>query len=277
MRENPLKKHFRKPEIFIELPSKGRYWPEGSLNLPVTSELPVFSMTAIDELYLLTPDALMNGDALVSMIENCVPNILNGWDIPSIDLETILVAIRIASVGDKLTIESVCPMCSESREYEIDLKSLVLQDNANVWDEKIEIKGLIFRFKPVNFRKNNEYNQKIFEVRKRLQQLPSVENDDDKEKITNQIMNEFNHYELSMLSESILSITAEDQEVFENELILDFIKNCDKKIYSKLKHHIEKLKDSTKFQDVTLNCTDCSHQYVTGISLDYTSFFELGS
>lgn len=277
MRENPLKKYFRKPEIFIELPSKGRYWPERSLNLPVTGELPVFSMTAIDELYLLTPDALMNGDALVSMIENCVPNILNGWDIPSIDLETILVAIRIASVGDKLTIESVCPMCSESREYEIDLKSLVLQEDANVWDEKIEIKGLIFRFKPVNFRKNNEYNQKIFEVRKRLQQLPSVENDDDKEKITNQIMNEFNHYELSMLSESILSITAEDQEVFENELILDFIKNCDKKIYSKLKHHIEKLKDSTKFQDVTLYCTDCSHQYVTGISLDYTSFFELGS
>lgn len=277
MSENPLKKHFRKPEIFITLPSNGKYWPAGSLHLPASGEIPILSMTAIDELYLLTPDALINGDAIAKMIENCAPNIVNAWDCPSIDLETILVAIRIASVGEKLSIESTCPTCSEAHEYDIDLKSLVLQEDPLIWSKNLEINELIFKFSPPSFLQTNNYNQKLFEVRKRLQQVPEIEDNDAKETITNQIMNEFNLLDLNLLVECILSICTEECEVVDKEFISEFINNCDKKIYSKLRTHVEKLKDSTKFKDVLIDCADCSHQYTTSISLDYTSFFELGS
>ena len=45
---NPLKKYFRQPKLYINLPSKGKFYPAGSLNMPETGELPVFPMTAKD-------------------------------------------------------------------------------------------------------------------------------------------------------------------------------------------------------------------------------------
>lgn len=277
MSDNPLRKHFRKPEIFITLPSNGRYWPEGSLVLPVTGELPVLSMTANDELYLLAPDALINGDAIVSMIENCVPNIKNAWETPSIDLESILVAIRIASVGEKLSIESKCPNCSEEREYDVDLKALILKNDPEIWQQELEINNLIFRFRPLSFAKFNHYNQKLFEVRKQLQQVPDLEDLDQKDQITNQIMNEFNRLDLEFLIDCITAVSIEDQVVTQTEYIREFVLNCDKRVYGKLRDHVEDLKESTRFRDIQINCGDCGHEYTTGISLDYTSFFELGS
>jgi bacterioferritin-associated ferredoxin len=277
MNDNPLKNHFRKPEIFISLPSNGKYWPEGSLNFPATGEMPVLSMTASDELYLLTPDALINGDAIVSMIQNCVPGIINAWHTPSIDLETILVAIRIASVGEKLAIESTCAKCSETQEYDVDLRLLVLQQDPSVWSQRMTIDQLTFDFKPLNFEKINSYNQKIFESRKKLQQVSDLEDFDTRDHTANQIMNEFNNIDLQMLIDSIAAVQVGEVKVTDRTHIHEFILNCDKKIYSKLRSHADKLKDSTKFQDVKIDCTQCGFQYTTGISLDYSSFFALGS
>ena len=55
---NPLKQYFRQPAIYIRLPSQGKNYPEGSLNMPPTGELAVYPMTAIDEITYRTPDAL---------------------------------------------------------------------------------------------------------------------------------------------------------------------------------------------------------------------------
>ena len=70
---NPLKQFFRQPAIYMRLPSQGEYWPEGSIALPENKELPVYPMTAIDEITYRTPDALFNGQAVVNVIKSCVP------------------------------------------------------------------------------------------------------------------------------------------------------------------------------------------------------------
>jgi hypothetical protein len=70
---NPLAKHFRQPAIYLRLPSQGQYWPENAITLPVTGELPVYPMTTKDEITLRTPDALINGTGVVSVIESCIP------------------------------------------------------------------------------------------------------------------------------------------------------------------------------------------------------------
>ncbi|MFZ9751439.1 MAG: hypothetical protein ACO3CN_04985, partial [Candidatus Nanopelagicales bacterium] len=55
---NPLARYFRKPAIYIRLPSNGEYWPTGSIEMPENRELPVYPMTAADEITYRTPDAL---------------------------------------------------------------------------------------------------------------------------------------------------------------------------------------------------------------------------
>ena len=79
---NPLSGHFRQPAVFLKLPSEGRYWQSGSINMPANGEIGVMPMTAKDEIMLRTPDALMNGQGVVSVIESCVPAIQNAWSIP---------------------------------------------------------------------------------------------------------------------------------------------------------------------------------------------------
>ena len=103
---NPLAKHFRQPVLYIKLPSNGRWWPEGSVDIPVTGEIPVYSMTAKDEITMKTPDALMNGSSTVHVIESCCPSIHNAWKMPAIDLDSILIAIRIASYGKEMEFTS---------------------------------------------------------------------------------------------------------------------------------------------------------------------------
>ena len=83
MADNPLKGYFRRPSIYIKLPSGGNYWPQGMLEMPENGELPVYPMTAIDEITYRTPDALFNGQALVDVIQSCIPAIKNAWAIPS--------------------------------------------------------------------------------------------------------------------------------------------------------------------------------------------------
>ncbi len=98
---NPLAKHFRQPKLYVNLPSGGMFYPQGSLEPTETGEFPVYAMTAKDELMFKTPDALLNGQSTVSVIQSCIPNIKNAWHIPSIDIDAILVAIRMATYGEK--------------------------------------------------------------------------------------------------------------------------------------------------------------------------------
>ena len=64
MAGNPLEGYFRKPAIFIELPSRGNYYKDKP-KLSADNELAVFGMTANDELHLKNPDALLIGEVII--------------------------------------------------------------------------------------------------------------------------------------------------------------------------------------------------------------------
>ncbi len=114
---NPLRRFFRQPAIYIRLPSQGNFYPEGTLDMPANGEIPVYPMTALDEITYRTSDALFNGAALISVIQSCIPAIKDAWKVPNIDMDTLLVGIRIASVGDEMEVESVCRHCEHENAF----------------------------------------------------------------------------------------------------------------------------------------------------------------
>ena len=73
---NPLQQFFRQPKIYISLPSKGVYYPPGVFQGDY-SNVPIMSMTGMDEIIMKTPDALFNGEAAYKVIESCCPFIKN--------------------------------------------------------------------------------------------------------------------------------------------------------------------------------------------------------
>ena len=85
---NPLNKYFRQAAIHITLPSNGDY-PPHVVTPSATGEFPVMPMTAKDEIKFKTPDALMNGQGVVDVIQSGIPNIKDAWQIKSHDVDTI--------------------------------------------------------------------------------------------------------------------------------------------------------------------------------------------
>ena len=122
---NPLHKYFRQPKIYINLPSNGNWYPEGAIEKTENNEYPVFAMTAKDELAFKTPDALLNGQSVVTVVQSCVPNIKDAWNMPTIDVDALLIAIRIATYGEKLEIKTKVPVAGTDRAFDLDLRMLL--------------------------------------------------------------------------------------------------------------------------------------------------------
>lgn len=271
---NPLFKHFRQPAIYLRLPSQGRFWPEGSIDIPPTGEIPVYPMTVKDEITIKTPDALMNGVGVVDTIQSCCPNIKNAWKIPASDLDAILIAIRMASYGAEMDIENVCPECNETTANVIDLRMLL--DNLKIPDyTPVKIEDLTFNFKPQAYETMNNTNMMVFEQRKLLDAITNSElSDEEKTAQFNLIfpkLTEMNVLALVYCIESI--ITSEGKEVTEFRFIKEFIENCDRNVYAEIKSKIEAFVQSTKPDQLEIECSECKKIYKSELNFDNANFF----
>jgi hypothetical protein len=271
----------RQPKIYISLPSQGKYWTPGSIEIPETGQLPVYSMTAKDELMLKTPDALMNGQAVVDVIQSCVPNIRNGWACPSIDLDMILVAIRIATFGETMPISYNVPVINEEGEYEVPLHTFVDQLSQVQWIEQVALDDdLIVFVKPLNYKHMSNISQKSFETNK-IMQIASDDSLTDQEKVqmVTASFKTLTDLTTDMLVSSIFKIKTLDAEVTEPRFIREFIENADKSVVDTIQKHINDMKAQNDLKPLVFQTTDEQREqgapetYEVPINFDQSSFF----
>jgi hypothetical protein len=274
MSTNPLTQYFRQPAIYVKLPSNGKYYPDGAVTMPANRELPVYPMTAIDEIAYRTPDALFNGSAVISVIKSCIPCIVDPWNIPAMDVDTILVAIRIASYGHNMEISTTCPHCQTEADYAMDLR--VVMDRMKTPDYSVTVSSgdLEIFFKPMTYKNLNENNQKQFEEQKMLQVLPAADMPDaQKMSALSTALMKITEITINAVAQSISAVKTPDALVSEPEFIVEMLKNCDRRLYAKIRDHIIDVKAASEIQPMIVKCTDCSQEYQQTVTLDMTSFF----
>jgi len=237
---NPLKKYFRQPKLYMTLPSKGKYYPEGALEPTENNEYPVFSMTAKDELAFKTADALMNGQSTVDVIQSCIPNIKNAWMMPSLDLDAALIAIRIATFGEYMTITSSVPGINETRDFSTDLRPLLEQYRDIEFNDTVYVDDFLIKIRPIN---NKEFTQsaiKTFEE-ERVFAIVNDENTSDEEKINqfNKSFKKLTELTVGMMLSSIQSIEIGEDKVTNPHQIKEFIENADRTFYNLVSSQIE--------------------------------------
>jgi hypothetical protein len=255
---NPLANFMRQPKIYIKLPSGGEFWPAKSINMPENGELPVYSMTARDELLFKTPDALMNGQSMVDVMQSCMPNIKNAWDCPTIDLDTILIAIRLATYGEKMPFKHTIPNTTEEVDYEIDLRVLLDQQQANIWMDQVVINpDFIIFVKPLTFRHMTQTSIKSFETT-RILNMVNDENISDEKKLEmfNSSFNNLTKVTVDLMTESIYKIIVNNEEVTNHKHISEFVANADKEIFDLVQKHLNSLKDHNEMKPLTFNTTE---------------------
>ena len=275
---NPLKQYFRQPAIYIRLPSDGQFYPDDALNMPANKEIPVYPMTAIDEITYRTPDALFNGQAMYNVIQSCVPSILDPWSIPAMDVDTILISVRIASYGHEMEFGTQCPKCQHTSDQTIDLRQILERIRRPDYSKKIQSRDMEIYFRPMTYRNLNENNQMQFEQQKIIQVLPDADMAEN-EKLTTigEALKRITDITVHALAQSIAVIKTPDAIVTEPEFIEDFFKNCDRSLFNQVKDHIIDLKGEAEIQPMKVTCPECQNQYDQLITLDMTSFFGVAS
>lgn len=278
MSNNPLKQYFRQPAIYIKLPSQGNFYPPGTLDMTQTGEIPVLPMTAIDEITYRTPDALFNGQATINVIESCCPNIKNGWSVPAMDVDTILVAIRIASYGHDMEFGTQCPNCNNESEHTLDLRSVLDRMRAPDYSKSINAGDVEIFFRPMTYKNLNDNNQTQFEQQRLLQMIPdSTVPEAQKMSALGDALKKITDVTVKALSYSIAAVKTPTAMVSEQEFIEEWLKNCDSITFSRIRDHIINIKEQSELQPLKITCDKCSNEYEQNITLDMASFFESAS
>ena len=278
METNPLKQYFRQPSIYIQLPSGGRFYQEGSLEPTANNEYPVLPMTTLDEITYRTPDALFNGNAVNSVIESCVPNIKHAWGMPAMDIDTILIAIRIATYGHEMDINTTCPSCANEDEYGVDLRTVMETIGRPDYNNGIDVGELKVFLKPMSYQQINENSMAQFADQKTMTMLQQASAEDETRlKEIGDMLKKITMFTTQALAQSIAMVQTPQVRVVEQEHINEWLANCDRKVFSVIRDQIIKIKKQAEMQPLHIKCTSCGNEYDQQFTLDMSNFFGAAS
>lgn len=278
-KESPLKKYRRQPKLFIDLPSKGKYSPSGTVYNDVYTQLAVFSMTANDEILFKTPDALINGEATAKNISSCIPSIIDPWRIPTIDLDTILISIRMATYGNSMRVQSSCPHCKEKNAYDIDLQKLLEYYSTLEYHDVVTVDRFVFNLKPLNYKQLTESKKTSVQLSRAInQQAIKIENEEARNEFVDDILQKIAEEGVKIIFQTINSIEVDGAIETDKNEIMEFLSNQDLSVFRGIKNHIEhnSKKWRTPSQKVVCGNEKCKKEHSIVVSLDQSDFFGNG-
>ncbi len=278
---NPLNKYFRQAAIHITLPSDGDY-PPHVVTPSATGEFPVMPMTAKDEIKFKTPDALMNGQGVVDVIQSCIPNIKDAWQIKSYDVDTILIAIRIATYGETMDLQFNVPKINEQVTHTINLPATLDQIRKDKIQNTITLKdGLIVETRPLTYRDMTQTSLQTFQQQK---MYSSVQNSDigDEEKVKrfDESFKALTELNSKVLLKNISKITTpEGVEVSDPAQIKEFVDNANATLITELQDELAVIRVQGSVKPLTLKATEDQIKrgapvtYQVPVTFDTANFF----
>jgi len=275
---SPLQRFQRQPKLYIDLPSNGKWYNEDILSDNTATSLAVFSMTANDEIGFKTPDALINGQATVKNIKSCIPAILDPWNIKTIDVDSILIAIRMATYGQSMTVNSTCSKCGEEHAYEIDLQRYLDIFKTKQFQDTVVYNEFTVKLQPLTYRQWTEVQKKQTSFSRAINlQIPQIEDEKQKEEALQSIIDQINELTLFSILDQVASIEVDGEVETDKKEIVNFLSNGqDVTFFHKIKQAIEKNISSWNLPSEDIQCDKCEHQDKLRISLDASDFFVSG-
>jgi hypothetical protein len=260
--------------LYLSLPSKGKFYPEGAIEMTENGEFPVYPMTAIDEITSKTPDALFNGQAVVSIIKSCIPGIKDPWQMPSVDIDASLIAIRAATNGTDLEVESKCPKCEEEAKYGVNLIGLLGKMSVGNYDNLLNSGELKIKLKPMNYTDINQGNLAQFEMQRDISSIESIVDQDERNEKSRTTMLKISKMNIDMMMNSIEFIMIPtDEQVIDKAFIGEFLENCDRNVHELLRNSITSLRENTIIKPQQIKCIHCTYDYDQPLILNVTDFF----
>ena len=111
-----------------------------------------------------------------------------------------------------------------------------------------------------------------------MQILPGTDLDDNEKLLKLQeVLMRITELTVEAVKWSISSIRTPTAFVTEPEFFKEFLTNCDRELFSKIRDHVIGLRTATDLKPLPIKCSECAHEYQQTLTLDMTSFFEPAS
>tara|TARA_E500000081_G_scaffold144803_1_gene166000 strand:- start:2082 stop:2936 length:855 start_codon:yes stop_codon:yes gene_type:complete len=278
---NPLNKYFRQPSIYVTLPSGGSY-PPHVVQQSQSGEIGIQPMTAKDEIRFKTPDALMNGQGVVDVIQSCVPQIKDAWQIKSYDLDTLLIAIRIATYGETMDFNFTVPGANEQVTHSQNLPAILDQIKSTVIESEITLEdGLKISIRPLTYKDMTTASQQTFQQQKMYSAVQDSElPDDDKAKRFNESFKALTELNTTILLKNISGITMQDGTAVNDPVqIKEFMENANAKLIKEIETKMIALRSQGAVKPLKLKATEeqikkgAPATYEVPITFDTANFF----
>jgi hypothetical protein len=272
MANNPLKKYFRQPKIYVDLPTRGIYCEPGTV-IGDTEAMPIYGMTGMDEIIMKTPDALLRGESTVKVIESCCPVVKNGWDLSILDLDLIMVAIRIATYGNTMTVGHQCPECKSENDYEIELGNIINHFKRCVYDGKIVLKDLTINLRPLTYKVWTEFQLKSFNIQRQVAQAGQLEDTDEAQQLVAGLFEQIGILQRETILTQIDTVEVSEGVVDQKSFIQEWVENSEQVIFEEIKKRIELNRKAWEIPELSVTCPDCTAESKVAITVDQSDFF----
>jgi hypothetical protein len=279
---NPLSKYTKVEVLYTKLVSNNVIsYPKGVLNNE-TVECGICARSARDELMFNNPDALINGEAVASVIENCVPNINDARKLFVPDVELLLIGIKIATKETFYNIEVECPECSHHGAFERNLEDLLA--SAQLLEEQPEllledVGGLLLKFKPHTWAEHSEFGQKMFIEQKKARALEQTDlSDEEKMKHFSNIFEIMTQLSFDMTVANIEYIeTADGDKVSDRTFITEWLGQQPSYVLRQIRDKSENINNIGVCHEMDVGCSKCGHEWtIENLHFDPSNFFVPG-
>ena len=187
--------------------------------------------------------------------------------------------IRIATYGHEMEVNCVCPKCTNTDEYTTDLRGTIDLMKSPNYQVPLHNGDMEIYFRPMNYKMLNQNSQLQFEEQKVLQSLASADEatTEKQSHLISNILQKITDMTVKAIAQSIGAIKTPTSIVTESDQIEEFLKNCDRKLFSKIRDNIINLKSQSELKPMKVKCTQCSNEYEQPFTLDMSSFFDSAS
>ena len=281
MANNPLQKHFRRPALWIRLPTGGRWYQDGSVQTNENNEVRIFGLTAIDDIMLNTPDALLNGHALESVLQSCVPDIKNIKRVLQPDLDAIFLGIKAATNNGKFEIERKCEACEHENNFEVQcnhlLDSMTYVDDSDTvvmidTDLRVHIRPYDFEMRSILIQKQLEEQRTLGAIERDEQIIDDMQRAD----LLARSIEKLTHLTFKLVANSITAVEmlGTDQiTVADKEHIAEWLTNIPKSTADAVITAVNELNQVGPPKETDAQCTECGHTWKEKLQFDPALFF----
>jgi hypothetical protein len=281
MVNNPLQKHFRRPALWIKLPTGGRWYQDGSVSINGEGQVRIFGLTAKDDIMLNTPDALLNGHSLETVIQSCVPDVKNVKSLMQPDLDSIFLGIKAATNNGQFEIERKCEACGHENNFAVQCNHLIDQTTFVEDSDCVVMIGSDMRvhIKPYSYEMRTILIQKQLEEQRTLtaiEQDNQITDDMQRAGILAQSIEKLTELTFKLVANSIVKvdiIAAESITVTDQQHITEWLLNTDKVTADAVINAVNELNRVGPPKETPAQCEQCGHGWTEKLSFDPALFF----